>query len=430
MSLLDLVFLLLVLRVDAVCQDCLPPVCACNGDTPCPFPATQAPCPAGNRPAVSFTHRCSYRGQFVGTRAVLTMQVGSVADFTLLAVRSFDSLPSFDNYSTCQPYQPFESRTFSSCTGAVSMTADGPDLTVAAECLGGDASCVLYWSASGVCSQAATPGIVALGIISIVCCSVVLAAAVALVIVSLRNAAQFSKMLWLMLGLAVLMSVCSVAYWSLFVQLMYAAGLGVASVSMFILDVAIIGESCALSLYRANLLTGCSTLSLIVLLFQWMMHVHPLRTVLLTRLFVVVALVFVALCIALAVASAVSLTGHSDIFFKYSGGLFFGLYSTLYALACIVCVLLLYYGIRVQRSLQRDGVASRFLLSQGLRRFFFLLFLANAVAVVVVLVCSVVRLALGLYWVAWQVIRHTNPTGDYTGMSTFPNAMFFYPSLR
>jgi hypothetical protein len=121
------------------------------------------------------------------------------------------------------------------------MTADSPDLTVAAECLGGDASCVLYWSASGVCSQAATPGLLAFGIISIVCCSVVLAAAVALVIESLRNAAQFAKMLWLMLGLAVLMSVCSVAYWSLFVQLMYAAGLGVASVSMFVLDVAIIG---------------------------------------------------------------------------------------------------------------------------------------------------------------------------------------------
>jgi hypothetical protein len=64
-------------------------------------------------------------------------------------------------------------------------------------------------------------------------------------------------------------------------------------------------------------------------------------------------------------------------------------------------------------------------------RFFFFFLLAHSeTVVVVVLVCSVVRLGLGLYWVAWQVVRHTNPTGDYSGMTTFPNAMFFYPSIR
>jgi hypothetical protein len=50
--------------------------------------------------------------------------------------------------------------------------------------------------------------------------------------------------------------------------------------------------------------------------------------------------------------------------------------------------------------------------------------------VVAVMACNVLRLGLGLYWVIWQIVRHTTPTGNYSGMTTFPNAMFFYPSVR
>jgi hypothetical protein len=223
----------------ATCMDCMPPVCNCNGSAPCPLTISQPSCSSGSRHSLSFSHKCSYLGQFVGARAVVTLQVGSVADFTLLKVYSFDDL-SFANYTQCQPFQAYESRVFSSCTGMLSLTSDSPDSTVVVECQD-PSSCSLYWSGAGVCSQAHLSGLLLFGSFAIVCFSLVLVMAVVLAGVSLRNAAQYSGMLWFMLGLAIAMSVLCIAYWSLFLRLIYAAGVGVASSSMFVLDVAVIG---------------------------------------------------------------------------------------------------------------------------------------------------------------------------------------------
>jgi hypothetical protein len=102
-----------------------------------------------------------------------------------------------------------------------------------------------------------------------------------------------------------------------------------------------------------------------VLLFQWMTHVHAIHKLLLTRAFMIAAVVFLLFLIAAVVATVISLNSHSDVFFQYSGGLYFGLYSTMYVISCLLCASLLYYGVRVQQLLRGDDSASRNLLGQG-----------------------------------------------------------------